>query len=114
MNPTNLRLLEFREKDEFEIGVDITDDEISEMAEDLLSLRKQLSVIAHIKTDTAEEFDWSVLDKIFNIERQNEELIEEMHNLSTALFDSYLSTGELETIRRRHISFMKDIGSKTT
>jgi len=112
MKPTNLRLQEFRERDEFEIGVNITDDEISEMAEELLSSRKQLSVIAHIKTDTAEEFDWGVLDKIFNVERQNEELLEEMHNLSTTLFDSNLSVGELETIRKRHISFMKEINGK--
>ena len=51
---------------------------------------------------------------INELEWQNHELIEEMHSLSTALFDSDLSIGELETIRRRHISFMKNINNKTT
>ena len=92
----------------------MTDSTIREMAEELLSLRKRMSVIAHTKSSDSEEFDWSILDKIFNLEQQNEELLEEMHSLSTALFDSDLSTGELETIRRRHISFMKEIGNKTT
>jgi len=114
MTISNDRLKEFSICNEFEIGVNITDDEISEMAEELLTLQKRMSVIAHTKSSNSEEFDWSILDKIFNLEQQNEELLEEMHNLSTALFDSDLSVGELETIRRRHISFMKEINNKTT
>ena len=46
--------------------------------------------------------------------RENEALIEEIQFLSDALFDSNLSIHELETIRRRHISFMKEINNKTT
>ena len=44
MKPTNLRLQEFRDRDEFEIGINITDDEISEMAKELLILRKKNSL----------------------------------------------------------------------
>ena len=106
MKPTNLRLQEFRERDEFEIGVNITDDEISEMAEELLELRQDKSkkdrIVQNMVTLSGE------------MAQENEALIEEMHNLSTALFDSNLSVGELETIRRRHISFMKEINNKTT
>ena len=56
----------------------------------------------------------SAIEEIHRLQEQNEKLLEEMHSLSTALFDSNLSTGELETIRRRHISFMKEINNKTT
>jgi len=81
--------------------------------EELQTLQKENKTLNRT-IDMQHETTISDLKLIGKLQQQNKNLLEEMHSLSTALFDSDLSTGELETIRRKHISFMKEYNNKTT
>ena len=49
-------------------------EDADKMAQELLTIRRQLIVATHLSGKTAEEFDWNVLDRIHELEQQNKEL----------------------------------------
>ena len=74
------RLKEFSICDEFEIGVNITDDEISEMAKELLDLRKENKTLQQT-IDLQHETTISDLKLIGKLQQQNKELIKDAERL---------------------------------
>ena len=80
MKPTNLRLQEFRDRDEFEIGVNITDDEISEMAKELLDFQEENKNLGQT-IDIQHEITISDLKLIGKLQQENGELIKNAKSL---------------------------------
>ena len=84
MTVSNNRLKEFSVCNEFEIGVNITDDEISKMAEELLDLRKENKTLQQT-TDAQHETTISDLKLIGKLQQENKYLIEDADRLARLL-----------------------------
>jgi len=87
---------------------------VKKLSLEVITLRQRLNVIAHIKTDTAEEFDWAVLDKIFNLEQQNKELLADAKRLAEELSKGWseMSATETHMTLDKHNALIETIAGK--
>ena len=105
----NDRLKDFSICDEFEIGVNITDDEISEMAKELLDLRKENMALQQT-IDRQHETTISDLKLIGKLQQENKEWIEDAEKLATAYKNA---VEDIENFAlRKGISYLRVAGAK--